>query len=145
MRDAELFEAALARCRGQSVAQRVGPAQQDVVDDAQRVGAAAQRRDDGRAVGQRERVGLGGDERRRSTERRRESHSGAAPRAQLLRLRAEADVGLAPAVVPLERFLRRKRTRPNDVPATFTNFIDGGPRPIISDVASAPPVPYEWV
>lgn len=123
MREAEFLEAALARRSAQSVAQRVGPAQQNVVDDAQRVGASAQRAGDGRAVRQRERIRFGGDERRRPAVRRWEADAdadaGAASRAQLqLRLRAEADVGLATAVVPLERLLRREWTRPNDVAAS---------------------------
>lgn len=121
MRHAQLLQAALAVAHGQALPERVGPAQQYVVDHAQRVGPGPERAAHRRAVRQRQAVGLGGDQRRRPGHERRERHAGAAPGpaepAQLADRRVEADVGLAPAVVPLERLLRRERAGPQYVPA----------------------------
>jgi len=120
VRHAQLLEAALPVAYGQALSQRVGPPQQYVVHHAQRVGPGPQRAAHRRAVRQRQAVGLGGHQRRRPGHERRERHAGAAPgtaEAQLSDRRVEADVRLAPAVVPLERFLRRERAGPQDVPA----------------------------
>lgn len=56
VREADVLEAALAAGMadaGEALAQRVGSAQEDVVDDSQGVGAAALVAGDGRAVGER--------------------------------------------------------------------------------------------
>lgn len=131
MRHAQLLQAALAVAHGQALPERVGPAQQYVVDHAQRVGPGPERAAHRRAVGQRQAVGLGGDQRRRPGHERRERHAGAAPgpaeAAQLADRRVEADVGLAPAVVPLERLLRRERAGPQYVPADRKHRIHQSP------------------
>lgn len=121
VRHAQLFQAALPVVDGEPLPERVGPAQQYVVDHAQRVGPGAQRAAHRRAVRQRQAVRLGGDQRRRPGHERRERHGGAAPRpeaaAQLADCRVEADVRFPAAVVPLERLLGRERAGPEDVPA----------------------------